>query len=100
MKIAGEREVRASPGLFEPARQRPHFELTHIHRSPGSALHVMLAAEYEQHVHADVVESDRPVFGHPFPRVLVYELILEVEYVRIVGRGERVQVVAVHGDRG
>lgn len=53
---------------------------------PWPVLHVVLAAKDDRHVDAAVVEHVRPVLHHPDARVLVDELILEVENVRIVGR--------------
>ena len=49
-------------------------------------MHVVLAAKDDRHIDAAVVEHVRPVLHHPDARVLVDELILEVENVRIVGR--------------
>lgn len=62
----------------------------------GAALHVPLAAEDEHHVQPHVVEAVRPILGHPDPRVLVHELLFEVEHVRVVGGGPHVQVSTVH----
>lgn len=64
-------------------------------------LHVVLAAENEDHVDADVVKSILPVFDHPHARVLVHELLLEVEHVRVVGhRGHRQVQVRHRGAAG
>jgi hypothetical protein len=63
----------------------------------GPTLHVMLAAEDEDHVDADVVETVLPVLDHPYSCVLVNELLLEVENVRVVGHR---QVQVSHGAAG
>lgn len=52
----------------------------------GSALHIELSAKDDQHIGATIVEHPRPVVDHPGPRVLMDELILEVEHVRVIWR--------------
>lgn len=61
----------------------------------GSVLHVKLAAKDDQHVGATVVEHPGPVVDHPCPRVLMDELTLKVEHVRVVGRHFDVHIGAV-----
>lgn len=63
----------------------PEYEKTAELKS-GSVLHEVLAAENDEHVNAAVVEDPRPVLDHPAPGLLVDEVILEVEHVRVVGR--------------
>lgn len=44
----------------------------------------MLATEDDQHVGTAIVEHPGPVFHHPCSRLLVDELVLKVEHVRVV----------------
>lgn len=65
---------------------------------PGPVLHQVLAAEDQDHVDADVVEAERPVLDHPFAGLLVDEVRLEVEDVRVVW--QRDLSVVLHGSGG
>lgn len=60
--------------------------------SPRPILHKVLTTEYDQHVDAAVVEHPCPVLQHPFARALVYEIVLEIEDVRVVGRNANIHV--------
>lgn len=46
--------------------------------------HKLLSAEDDQHIDAGQIEDPRPVLEHPVARVLVNEVILEVEDERVV----------------
>ena len=63
---------------------------------PRPTLHVVLAAEDEHHVDPHVVETRSPVLGHPHSRVLVHELLFEVEHIGVVGGGPRFKISTVH----
>lgn len=52
---------------------------------PGAVAHHAPKPEHQQRVHGAVVEAVGPVLGHPLPRPLVVEVLLEVEHVRVVG---------------
>lgn len=52
---------------------------------PGAVAHHAPEPEHQQRVDGTVVEPVGPVLGHPFPRPLVVEVLLEVEHVRVVG---------------
>lgn len=52
---------------------------------PGAVAHHAPQPEHQQRVNGTVVEPVGPVLGHPFPRPLVVEVLLEVEHVRVVG---------------
>lgn len=64
--------------LFVPSPPKTKYN------SLWSALHIELSAKNDQHIGAAIVEHPRPVVDHPGPGVLMDELILEIEYVRIV----------------
>lgn len=92
-------QLRGGAGGAANAEQRerrvPHGENA-AEVVAGATLHVPLAAENDQHVDARVVEAIRPVFGHPHARILVHELLFEVEHVRVVGGGPHLEVSTVH----
>lgn len=46
----------------------------------------MLTTEYDKHVNATIVENPCPVFQHPFACPLVYEIILKIKDIGIIGR--------------
>lgn len=52
--------------------------------SLGPTLHVELSAKDDQHIGAAIVEHPCPVVDHPGPGVLMDELVLEVEHIRVV----------------
>lgn len=60
--------------------------------SPGTILHKVLTTEYDQHIDATIVEYPCPVLHHPFACALVYEVIFEIENIRIVGCNTDVHV--------
>lgn len=51
---------------------------------PGPVLHVILPAENERHVNADIVKGHCPVLSHPFPIVVMNKITLEIENVRVI----------------
>lgn len=51
---------------------------------PGSARHIILSTEYDQHIGPTVIENPCPILYHPHSSFLVYELIFKIEYIRIV----------------
>lgn len=59
---------------------------------PWPRLHEVLPAENHHHIDAAVVEHPCPIVYHPLPGALVYEIVLEVEYVRVIGRHADVHV--------
>lgn len=61
---------------------------THKHKSnsPRSILHQELPTENDEHINATVVEHPCPILQHPCARVLMYEVIFEVEHIWIVWR--------------
>jgi len=63
-----------------------------VEDSPRPILHKVLTTEYYKHVDAAVVEHPCPVLQHPFASALVYEVVLEIEDVRVVGRNANVHV--------
>lgn len=52
----------------------------------------MLTPKYDEHINAAVVEDPCPVLQHPFACALVYEIVLEIKDIRIVGRYADVHV--------
>lgn len=66
---------------------------------PGSVLHVILSSKYERHVHSHIIESDSPILSHPLPRLLMNELVLELEDVRVIRRDVEVIAPALHRSR-
>lgn len=51
-----------------------------------------MTTEYDQHIDATIVEYPCPVLHHPFAGALVYEVIFEIENIRIVGCNTDVHV--------
>lgn len=63
-----------------PQHQQP------LEPESGAVAHHAPEPEHQQCVDGAVVEPVGPVLGHPLPRPLVVEVLLEVEHVRVVGR--------------
>lgn len=52
---------------------------------PRSTLHELLAAKNYSHINSGIIKDISPIFHHPYASILMNEVILKIENVRVVG---------------